>query len=99
MILHYSVADAIMLVILSYGSIIICYTIYNEKYFQKVSFCVITHPIGQNGRAVCKKHDNHGDARGAKRCVLGAASRPAIDREFEYSSTYEYSLGAGRPST
>ena len=30
------------------------YTIYNEKYFQKVSFCVITHPIGQNGRAVCK---------------------------------------------
>ena len=31
-----------------------CYTIRNEKYFQKVSFCVITHPIGQNGRAVCK---------------------------------------------
>ena len=31
------------------------YTIYNEKYFQKVSFCVITHLIGQNGRAVCKK--------------------------------------------
>ena len=28
------------------------YTIYNEKYFQKVSFCVITHLIGQNGRAV-----------------------------------------------
>ena len=33
---------------------IFSYTIYNEKYFQKVSFCVITHPIGQNGRAVCK---------------------------------------------
>ena len=74
------------------------YTIYNEKYFQKVSFCVITHPIGQNGRAVCKKHGNHRDARGAKRRALGAAGRPAIDREFEYSSTYEYSLGAGRPS-
>ena len=55
------------------------YTIYNEKYFQKVSFCVITHLIGQNGRAVCKKHGNHGDAyaRGAKRCALGAAGRPA----------------------
>ena len=24
-----------------------------------MSFCVITHPIGQNGRAVCKKHGNH----------------------------------------
>ena len=73
------------------------YTIilYNEKYFQKVSFCVITHPIGQNGRAVCKKHGNHGDARGAKCC---AAGRLAIDHEFEYSSTYKYSLGAGRPS-
>ena len=35
-----------------------------------------------------------GDARGAKRRALGAADRPAIDREFEY----EYSLGAGRPS-
>ena len=45
--------------------IAIYYTIYNEKYFQKVSFCVITHPIGQNGRAVCKKYGNHGDARGA----------------------------------
>ena len=33
---------------------------YNEKYFQKVSFCVITHPIGQNGRTVCKSmHGNH----------------------------------------
>ena len=82
------------------------YTIYNEKYFQKVSFCVITHPIGQNGRAVCKKHGNHeaGDARGAKRRALGAAGRPAIDREFEYSSTYEQRLTstalheAGRPS-
>ena len=75
------------------------YTIYNEKYFQKVSFCVITHPIGQNGRAVCKKHGNHGarDARGAKRC---AAGRPSIDRdcEFEFEYEYEYSLGAGRPS-
>ena len=63
-----------------------------------MSFCVITHPIGQNGRAVCKKHGNHGDAGGAKRRALGAAGRPrrpAIDREFEYSSTYEYSLGAG----
>ena len=73
-----------------------CYVfiIYNEKYFQKVSFCVITHPIGQNGRAVCKKHGNHGagDARGAKRRTLGVAGRPAIDREFEYSSTYEHSL-------
>ena len=51
------------------------YTIYNEKYFQKVSFCVITHPIGQNSRAVCKKHGNHGagDARGAKRRALSAA--------------------------
>ena len=69
------------------------YTIYNEKYFQKVSFCVITHPIGQNSRAVCKKHGNHGagDARGAKR---RAAGRPAIDREIKY----EYSLRAGRPS-
>ena len=56
------------------------YTIYNEKYFQKVSFCVITHLIGQNGRAVCKKHGNHGDAyaRGAKRRALGAAGRPSI---------------------
>ena len=35
---------------------------YNEKYFQKVSFCVVTHPVGQNGRAVCRKHGNHGDA-------------------------------------
>ena len=43
--------------------------VYNEKYFQKVSFCVITHPIGQNGRAVCKKHGNQGDARGAKLCA------------------------------
>ena len=25
-----------------------------------MSFCVITHPIGQNGRAVCKNiHGNH----------------------------------------
>ena len=56
------------------------YTIYNEKYFQKVSFCVITHMIGQNGRAVCKKHGNHGDAyaRGAKRRALSAAGRPSI---------------------
>ena len=61
-----------------------CYTIYNEKYFQKVSFCVITYPIGQNGRAVCKKHGNHGDARGAK---CRAAGQPAIDHKFEYSST------------
>ena len=47
------------------------------------------------GRAVCKKHGNHGtgDARGAKR---HAAGRPAINREFEYE--YEYSLGAGWPS-
>ena len=29
----------------------IIYTIYNEKY----SFCVLMHPIGQNGRAVYKK--------------------------------------------
>ena len=43
---------------------IIIYTIYNEKYFQKVFVCVIMHPTGQNGRAVCKKHGNHGDARG-----------------------------------
>ena len=75
------------------------YTIYNEKYFQKVSFCVITHPIGQ---ALCKKHGNHGagDARGAKRRALGAAGRPAIDRELDPWSTQvdEYSLGAGRPS-
>ena len=34
------------------------YTIYNEKY----SFCVLTHSIGQNGRAVCKKNGGHGDA-------------------------------------
>ena len=59
------------------------YTIYNEKYFQEVSFCVITHPIGQNGRAVYKKHGNHGDARDAKHLVLelarmlGAAGRIA----------------------
>ena len=30
--------------------------VYNEKCFQKVSFCVLMHPIGQNGRAVCKKN-------------------------------------------
>ena len=78
------------------------YTIYNEKYFQNVSFCVITHPIGQNGRAVCKKHGNHGagDARGAKRRALGAAAPagrpwPSIaSSRFEY----EYSLRASRPS-
>ena len=28
--------------------------LYYIKYFQKVLFCVTTHPIGQNGRAVCK---------------------------------------------
>ena len=26
-----------------------------------MSFCVLTHPIGQNGRAVRKKHDGHGN--------------------------------------
>ena len=36
------------------------YTIYNEKYFRKVSLCVLTHLIGQNDRAVCKKHGGHG---------------------------------------
>ena len=35
-------------------SIVHCYTIDNEKYFQKVSFCVITHLIDRNGRTVCK---------------------------------------------
>ena len=28
----------------------------NKKYFQKVSFCVLTHLIGQTSRAVCKKN-------------------------------------------
>ena len=90
------------------------YTIYNEKYFQKVSFCVITHLIGQNGRAVCKQHGNHGDAyaRGAKRRALGVAGLPAVPYrmdmaghrsrvrvlEYEYIRTYEYSLGADPPS-
>ena len=81
------------------------YTIYNKKYFQKVSFCVITHPIGQNGGAVCKKHGNHEDARGAKRRTLGAAGRPAgrplISIAIASSvrvRMYEYSLGAGWPS-
>ena len=58
-----------------------------------MSFCVITHPIGQNGRAVCKKHcGNHGagDARGAKRRALSAAGRPAIDREYEFDRVLEY---------
>ncbi|MCG8623047.1 MAG: hypothetical protein MJE68_13760 [Proteobacteria bacterium] len=73
------------------------YTTYNEKYFQKVSFCVITHLIGQNGRAVCKKHGNHGDARGAKRRGRPAGHRSQV-RVLEYSSMYEYSLGASRPS-
>ena len=72
------------------------YTIYNEKHFQKVSFCVITHPIGQNrmnGRPCAKNMvtmELAGDARGAKRRALGAAGRPAIE--------HEYSLGASRPS-
>ena len=41
----------------------------------KVFVCVKAHLIGQNDRAVCKKHVNHGDAQGAKRLVLtlGAA--------------------------
>ena len=66
------------------------YTIYNEKYFQKVSFCVITHPIGQNGRAVCKKHGIHGDARGARRRALGAAGRPVGHRSRVRVLEYEY---------
>ena len=71
------------------------YTIYNEKYFQKVSFCVITHPIGQNGRAVCKKHGNHGDTRARRKAPPRAPrGRPAINREFEYSST---ALGPAGP--
>ena len=28
--------------------------IIQRKIFQKVSLCVLTHPIGQNGRALCK---------------------------------------------
>ena len=73
MILILTLRNFIKLSVLRYLGIY--YTIYNEKYFQKVSFCVITHLIGQNGRAVCKKHGNHGDAyaRGAKRRALGAA--------------------------
>ena len=38
-------------------------------------------------------HEAQSAARSAQ-----PAGRPAINREFEYSSTYEYSLGAGRPS-
>ena len=62
-----------------------------------MSFCVITHPIGQNGRAVCKKHCNHGDARarGAKRRALGAAGRPAIDRELSSSTRVRTSTALG----
>ena len=65
-----------------------CYTIHNKNYFQKVSFCVITQLIGQNGRAKCKKHGNHGDARGDKRLVLalGTVGWPTIARiALEYS--------------
>ena len=76
-----------MLATLSYDCDIkhTCYTIYNEKYFQKVSFCVITHPIGQNGRAVCKNmvtmemHDAQSAARSA---------RPAIVRVLELELEY-----------
>ena len=53
--------------------------LYTTKNIFRKSFCVITHPIGQNGRAVCKKYGDHGDARGAKRRALGAAGRLAID--------------------
>ena len=59
------------------------YTIYNEKYFQKFSFCVITHLIGQNGRAVCENMLTMEmyEVQSAS-CVLGAAYRPSIDREY-----------------
>ena len=72
------------------------YTIlYNEKYyFQKVLFCVITHPIGQNGRAVCKKHGNHGDACGAKRRALGAAGHGSQVPVLEYVRVQPW----GRPA-
>ena len=70
--------------------------VYNEKYFQKVSFCVITHPIGQNGRTVCKKHGNHGDARGAKcRARRGRpAGHPSRVQVLEYVRVQPW----GRPA-
>ena len=77
-------------------TILLYYTYtYNEKYFQKVSFCVITHPIGQNSRAVCKNMvtmEIHKAQSALCSRALGTVGWPAIEREFEYS------LGAGRPS-
>ena len=76
-------------------TILLYYTYtYNEKYFQKVSFCVITHPIGQNRRAVCKKHvtmEMH-EAQSAAHSARPAGHRSRVRVRVEYS------LGAGRPS-
>ena len=72
-----------------------CYTyhnIYNEKYFQKVSFCVITHPIGGNSRAVCKKHGNHGDQDARSRRKAPRAGH--FEYEYEYQAT---ALGPAGP--
>ena len=80
---------------------IISYTTYNEQYFQKVSFYVIMHPIGQNSRVVCKKHGNHGDARGAKHLTLalGMAGWPTVNHTSSASdpSIASTALGLAGP--
>ena len=42
-----------------------------------MSICVLTHLIGQNGRAMCKKHGGHGDAFDVARHIVPCAWEPA----------------------
>ena len=42
-----------------------------------MSICVLTHLIGQNGGAMCKKHGGHGDAFYVIRCYAPRAQEPA----------------------
>ena len=68
-----------------YGNKYIIILYYMKNFFQKVSVCVLTHLIGQNNRAVCKRHgarDAFNIARRIAPCARGPAG-PAKATERE----------------